>query len=299
VKELRNRGALDSTVFAVFADHGHVDTVPERAIDLDPHPFPAMLENLLYPTARRVLDRVQGNVRVGRQYDEGGSHPNVIFVPQFGLANVYVAGNLSSSTEPDWKKAPSLSDLEPLVNQLFDAYVKTKPRIVAKMLVRVPGSAGPSGGFDGSTYWVVPDTYRHDNSCQGRCTLANQLQRADTLSSQSLDGKPGWEFSEPDRRLKESISVNSGDIVLLANLTEGFQFGAGLKAQHGSLTSRDALVPVAFAYPRASGTPDQDDTIKSLLQLFGGSSARLTAPSEALGLRTFFLTPAPSSPTGR
>ena len=39
--------------------------------------------------------------------------------------------------------------------------------------------------------------------------------------------------------------------------------------------------------------------IKSLLQLFGGSGARLTAPSEALGIRSFFLTPSPSSPTGR
>jgi hypothetical protein len=57
-------------------------------------------------------------------------------------------------------------------------------------------------------------------------------------------------------------------------------------AQHGTLTSRDAVVPVAFGYPRASGP--KDTTMTPLLQLLQGNS-QLTDPTEAKALLQFLI----------
>jgi hypothetical protein len=65
----------------------------------------------------------------------------------------------------------------------------------------------------------------------------------------------------------------------------------GLKAQHGSLTMKDSLVQVAFAYPSVSGPTDKDDTMKYLFQLFGTGKEQIEKPIEAEALRRFFIGP--------
>ena len=76
--------------------------------------------------------------------------------------------------------------------------------------------------------------------------------------------------------------------MLLANLPQGFTIDStGYKAEHGSLTYRDALVPVAVAFP---GTKDEnDETFAPFVQLLDSQSSPIKSPIEADVIRRILL----------
>lgn len=236
---------------------------------------------------------------------------NVIFAPQFGIANVYVAGLLDDKWAYDWAQPPRVSDLEPLVNSIVHQYVEgwSEPP-VGEILVRVPVAEGVDsvGSFGVTKYKVVskdyiPDPSRNECGASGSepCTLAAQLIEVGELENRVLGSGSGarWSYRAAEQRIQEWKSPNSGDIVLFANAPAGYQFGHGYRANHGSLTPADALVPVAFGYPGASGSPDEDDTLRRVFELLASELSRDPPQPkrlEALALERFFGLLEPANP---
>ena len=175
--------------------------------------------------------------------------------------------------------------IEPLVRSIYTNYSLLRPwstRPVADILVRVPG---PAGDFQGSVYKVVPRTLDLGQP------LEAQLLGLDTLVGQGIgeDGSfegsdSNWLYADPVARLENYISANTGDILVLANVRHGYQFGGGYKGNHGSLTKADAQVPIAFGYPGSTGP--NDTTFKPLANYLATPGA-----TEALAMRVFLLGP--------
>lgn len=273
----------ESTVYAVYSDHGHFDTLPDRSIELE-HQGSAMIPA---PTMKATLQAGK-TIHVGDHYvssADSASPPNVIFVPQFGLANIYVANNVLTTQVPYWTKPASTSNLEPIVNSLYYTYMSGRAwseKPIADILVRVPGN---DGGFDGSRYKVVPRNYDKNRSDCGpqhtqHCSLQDQLLETSMLDGLGIgsefdEATSDWLYASPEERLRDSISMNSGDIVLLANGRWEYQFGEPDKAQHGSLTLKDAQVPLAFAYPAAVGDGTQNNLLAPLSDFLAGLPAGL------------------------
>ncbi|MFQ5799882.1 MAG: alkaline phosphatase family protein, partial [Bacteroidota bacterium] len=328
----------DSTAYGVFADHGHYDTDPEKFMNLDERG--QAISSAGIPTWRRVL-QASDKLRVSNKFfNQGlefvqrieakiesvlGSRPtiadflgslrkdvNVIFNPLYSIANVYVAGDITSPSNYDWTRPPSVQDLEAIVDNIFDWYMSGKfapLRPVSDMLVRVPLETDPDS-FDQSFYMAVPRDYdpnRSDCGASGteRCGLTGQLVTLEDYFSMHTgigdDAVFPWTFNKPVERITDWISTNTGDIVLFANAQEGFQFyHKGLRGQHGSLTLADSLVPVTFGYPGStSGDTDKDNTLQAISQFFeilpseGTGDPRDPEPAiqaivEADALRVFF-----------
>jgi hypothetical protein len=299
----------ESTVFGVFSDHGHFDVIPNRFMDLENRG--QFVEDNDFPTWQTTL-QVNDKLRVGDKFarpvptqptldvKQGRVDPNVILVPQGGMAHVYVAGDIKSRFDYDWTKPPSLTDTEPIVNSIFLSYVDRPwpERPVADILVRV--SSSPDS-FEGSRYKLVPRNYDPDRSNCGdgteRCGLEEQLVEIDELENLGIGENPPlrWTYNDPKRRIEEWISVNTGDIILLVNGRDGFHFSArGLNGQHGSLTFADSLVPVAFGYPGATSNASQDNTMATIRDFLDSFDVEpIQAIVEAQALEKFFFGPEP------
>jgi hypothetical protein len=265
----------DTTVYGVMADHGHFDTNRPQSIQLDENG--ASMPLWQYPTMRNVL-QASKKLRVSDAYRSVGNflswnQPNVIYVPQFGMANIYVAHDARLGGDPDWKRAPSLDDMEPIVSNLFDAYVHKAwdHRPVSDILVRRPGG---TDGFKNDHYRVLARDYDRNKSTCGaggtqHCTLDDQLLDPKVMlgfgNGFEFDATPPeWRYHDPADRLDDWISPNSGDVVLLGNGVWGYQFGAPYSAQHGSLTLADARVPLVFGFPAATGDKSDDTMLDAI-----------------------------------
>ncbi len=306
----------DSTVYGILADHGHHDTDPEKFMDL------ADSGEVLDPLLRLgTIIQANSKLRVGKQYADrdleyfedtqakiesalqtlpilgdvlgsGRKDPNVIFVPHYSIANIYVAGNTTSSESYDWTRPPSAEDLEPIVNGIYDWYMSgelTPLRPVSDILVRVPSEINPNS-FQESRYMFVPRDYFSNKSDCGpsgteRCGLARQLVELgdyfDMHAGIGEDPAFPWTFNHPVDRINNWISANTGDIVLLGNAREGYQFDKkGARGQHGSLTYADSLVPIAFGYPGSTGDADKDTTLKAIVEFLSELPTEETGDEE-------------------
>ena len=74
---------------------------------------------------------------------------------------------------------------------------------------------------------------------------------------------PAAAYADPAARVEQWRSENTGDIVLLANMIEGqFYFDSNVQtSDHGSLKFADAVIPLAFAYRRATDQDSNADTV--------------------------------------
>jgi hypothetical protein len=95
-------------------------------------------------------------------------------------------------------------------------------------------------------------------------------------------------------------SINTGEIILLANVAAGYSFGqykeagsdipVGYRSQHGTLTNADGIVPIAFGYPGGTLSGDDDTVLTPIKQILeavpnpGDPVPRLEAPA----IRSFF-----------
>jgi hypothetical protein len=261
-----------TVVYGLVADHGLFDVDPARAV-----PYETFKAALALRPAFRAADHVReddGDRAIGRLAACKKQTLNVVYSAQGGMANVYVADGAQAGdarvVKGDWRTAPSLETLEPIVDALhasyLEPYIDPKERPVAAILVRRRDAADPSN-FDASHYAVVPLYYEGNHlltTCGASgalpCTLANQLLGLDALSQAEW----GVTFeADAQRRLDGYASANSGDIVLLANADYKFYFGkpGSNRGQHGALTPLDSRVPLVFFYPGATGTKAQDDTL--------------------------------------
>jgi hypothetical protein len=302
-RALQEQDLADSTVFGVLSDHGHYDTDPEKFMDLDERGSliagnPPQFRSVLQVDENHIVGGVYSNSLAGRLF---GRNANVIFDPQVGLAYIYVAGGIRSRSEFDWTKPPTVDALEPIVNAIFNSYIgpagalRSWPdRAIADILVRVP--ANPDT-FEGSEYKVVPRDYDPNRSDCGngteRCGLAKQLAELETLRDKGIGEAPvsPWKYNDPERRIADLISANSGDVILLANAADGYQFGPSFKGNHGSLTEADSIVPVAFGYPGGTGNLDEDDTLRPVIEFLSEQQfpeSPIQAIVEALAIEKFF-----------
>jgi len=167
----------DSSVFAVFSDHGHVSVDPDKYIKLrDAVPAvprgASMFQTL---SARRPNENWLTTSVASAYVDLGDQSPNVIFVPQFAMAQVYVAANKGGEIDTaEWWAPPSLDVLEPTVRSLYNRYVSPfvsdwPRRPVAAILVREPATSGVLG--DGR-YWAYAPLLA---DCQVDCSFRQQL----------------------------------------------------------------------------------------------------------------------------
>jgi predicted AlkP superfamily pyrophosphatase or phosphodiesterase len=309
-KALQEQDLADSTVFGVLSDHGHYNTDPDKFMDLDERGSlisgnPPQFCSVLQVDENHLVGGAYSNSLAGRLF---GRNANVIFDPQFGLAYIYVAGGIRSRSEFDWTKAPTVEELEPIVNAIFNSYIgpadALRPwpdRPIADILVRLP--ANPDT-FEGSEYKVVPRDYDPNRSNCGngteRCGLAEQLAELGTLRDKGIGEAPvsPWKYNNPDKRIADLVSANSGDIILLVNARYGYQFGPPFKGQHGSLTEADSVVPVAFGYPGATGDLDDDDTLSPVIEFLSEQQfpeSPIQAIVEALAIEKFFGVERPQS----
>ena len=176
---------LPGTAFGIFSDHGHLPVLPDAFIDLE---F----------SGSRVVD-VTGNVsmksvlakddtwRVGGEpfpADPGGQkvtfNPftlepdvprNVVFVPQFGMAHVYIAANAGTDLDADWRTAPTLELMDGPVKALY----KTVRRAWAPGLVEASNcrNSGPRSRRR-SYRWIRGDT----SSTTRRARIASSAHAA-------------------------------------------------------------------------------------------------------------------------
>jgi hypothetical protein len=283
----------DSTVFGVLSDHGHYPTNPERAIALEMTGSAAGAVSL-----RRAL-QPRREYLVAPAFEDVPGNANVIAVPQFGLANVYVSAGRRADGRADWTRPPDAQQLEPLVNSLFEQYVRGRDwdaRPVSDILVRVPGPT-----FSSTKYMAVPRNYDPGKICgEDKCGLLAQLVEPDPENlgegiEQNLTGDDAnWRYVAPRERLARSISANSGDIVLMANGRSRYQFGnPSYRAQHGSLTLMDSRVPIAFGFGGATGATMEDTMLEPVLRFLGslgdGDATAFDNPAEAEAIRRFLL----------
>jgi hypothetical protein len=273
VEQLDHLGVLESTAFAVFADHGHYDTAMTKAVDFTSRGSEVTLANgRRAPQLRTVLQNAAPNAVATADWD-GSFNGSLIFQAQFGMAHVYVAGGPASlyTQRTDWVKPPSVEKLDPYVKALFKTYVAGRGwegkgwqnQPVADILVRVPAQAD---SFDGSTYWAVRRDFNPANP------LADQLMPVGDLAALGIGDAPygAWQYNDPADRVRDWTSPNTGDIILLANARHGYQFGAPYRGQHGSLTYADSIVPVAFGFPGASGNSSEDTLLAPIRNFLGG-----------------------------
>ncbi|HKC12366.1 MAG TPA: alkaline phosphatase family protein [Vicinamibacteria bacterium] len=302
-----------TTVYGVFGDHGLVDTTKSKFMYLGKQG--SFLQNSRFKTWQRTLE-VNGNTLVGDTLKTGVFQSNVIFDAQYGLAYIYVANNAPVAGNPltffpDFTRPPSLDVLEPFVDQIYQSYItfatSWSNRPISDILVRVPGTAG----FSDSSYMVVPRDYKLSGtfacgaSGTDECRLANQLQPPGYLVGKGYGDPPEarWQYALPTERLARLNSPNSGDIVVLANMSAGFHFDSnkGIPGNHGSLAFADAVVPVAFGYPGGDALPDVLKPIVTYLEglsPIGYSTASGdgavwdgVTEAEATAIRRFFLSP--------
>jgi len=300
-----------TTVYGVFGDHSLVDTSPSKFMYLAKQG--SFLQNNGFQTWQRTLE-VNGNTLVGDTLQTGVFQSNVIFDAQYGLAYIYVANNAPVAGNPltffpDFTQPPSVDVLEPFVDQIYKNYIAAagtswSNRPISDILVRVPGTAG----FSDSSYMVVPRDYKLSGifacgaSGMDECRLGNQLQPPSYLLGKGYGDPPDtrWQYALPTERLARLNSPNSGDIVVLANMSAQFHFDddKGLPGNHGSLTYADAIVPVAFGYPGGDAVPDALKPIVDYLE--GVNPIGFTLPTkegvvwdsvneaEATAIRRFF-----------
>jgi hypothetical protein len=278
---------LPSTVFGVTSDHGHIAVDKEKFIDLE-----SAGSKIQAPSMLKVLSP-WGGYRVGTSHVTLPllSKPNVIFVPQFGMAQIYVAPNVGLRTAPDWTTLPDQSRLFIPARNLYDTYVRPylssgwDNRPVAAILVRATGNQYKA--FDPEATGCL----------QPGCTFDEMLIELGEMTGMGADltspeGKK-WLYADAERRVNQEFkSVNTGDIILLANVRHGFQFGAPYASQHGTLTFADALVPVAFGYPGGPSGPGTDDDLFAPLRTFFSDLPSGAEPIgdmlEAKAIRRFF-----------
>jgi hypothetical protein len=83
-----------------------------------------------------------------------------------------------------------------------------------------------------------------------------------------------WAYPNIESRVNNDfISVNSGDIVLLANVREGFQFGEPYSSQHGTLTLKHGVVPVACGFMGTKSQAQPGDLLDPIRTFLGTPSA--------------------------
>ena len=324
VRAVQEKIGDQATIFGTFVDHGLYDTDPNKLMGLAT--TGSVLEDRGFPNWRTVLTpdaKFRVSNRYADQADEPRESANVIFGALYSFLNVYVAGNIEDANTYDWTKPPPLADLELLVNQIVFSYIfglDDGPSPIADLMVRVPSPEFPDD-FDKSVYKMIRRDYdptRIDcgpggiGTGEDLCGLEHQLMTLEEYFAENLqmgeDSEFRWTFNNPVNRIRDWISTNTGDIVVFANAKEQFQFVplGPANAQHGSLTYADSLVPIAFAYPGATGDATEDTTMQALREYMSqlpsvgvdGGQQVIQAIAEAEALRALFGLPAAIRPHG-
>ena len=182
---------------------------------------------------------------------------------------------------------------------------------------------GPSGGFDNQNaykvlrpgFTVVPDkcnendtsgcTVYDTKNCTGpgnACTVLGQLQDLSTLNSPSPQ-RP-WTYGNPSQRVPNWISENTGDLVLLANLSKAdgchpavqyFFDENPLQSTHGNAERRRCSDSDGFCVPGATAPPGvnpatdtTDTTLVGISGLLSNLQQPIQDPTEAKALAAFF-----------
>ena len=129
--------------------------------------------------------------------------------------------------------------------------------------MRVVSEENPESFKDSRYMWVGRD-YKADMPLAEHLV---ELEDLGNLPEKPFKDKKQHMYYMASERIRDFISVNTGDIILLANSGYGYAF-KGEKGEHGTLSLVDGVVPVEFAYPAGDR---EDGLIKGLKAYIEGS----------------------------
>lgn len=289
----------NSAIYALAVDHGHTRVEPTKQMDLGQLGVQVRLGATGRVSWHDVLTpKTADPYRVSKKTTLAGtSQPaNVVFAPAGEMAHVYVASDPAGGALA-WTRPPLLERLTPLVSSIREMTASWTPLAITDILVRVPG---PNGEFAPNQYRVVPRGKDYiaptcdQKGCQPTaftcgpsenepCTLEAQLLELSKMEQAPFrSDDPLFDYADPARRIAEWASENTGDIVILANVKEGFYFDKGvLASNHGSLTYADAVTPLAFAYPGATSDDLALDNVLNGVRAFLKASSPEEEPARA------------------
>ena len=213
---LRSAGMLENTLVAVVSDHGQIEVVPD-----DRHSL-----RLSFP-----FDREMGSLfdALGLDvHDKPGEGPNcdAVVASNGGLAQVYLRGK-----QAEWSDLPRYEeDVLPVARAFWEAHATGKySQDVYGALSMVLARDVREGGWEAEYFAVTPQG--------GRVSIAEYLRQHPEIETVDAPG-----------RLRHLAGPLSGDLVLVANYTDGFYFGDIHNGVHGGLHPQDSLAVASLGW---------------------------------------------------
>lgn len=221
--ELAERDLMRNTLFGVVSDHGQVAVTPD-----DPHSL-----RLSFPFDREmgyVFDALGLDV-----HNFPGEDPNcdAVVASNGGLAHVYLQNQLGH-----WRDTPRLAeDVLPVARAFWEAHQTGRY----------------SADMQGALSLVLVRDVEHHGWETGYQALTPEGEVVALAAY--LAAHPELETVEAEARLRQLATPLSGDILLAANTTAGFYFGAPVSGTHGGLHPEESEAVLSFGLP--SGSPAQ------------------------------------------
>ncbi len=233
IRELEALDMMDDSLFVIFSDHGQIEVPSESqyCLQLAFPPLDIGLGHVFKALKRDVLN-VPGETGMDTVLSMNGA-----------LSHVYVRRKLGR-----WKTPARFDkDVMPVAAAFWEGATIGKyfsPLYNALNMILVRDCE--QGGWDTPFLAYTP----------GGCVPVEEYL-ADRPAIQSLDGI---------NRLSHLAGVNSGDLLLLSNIEEGYYFAFPYKGIHGSLHPQDSLSMLSYSLP--GGTEEQ---IRQLQGRIGGA----------------------------
>lgn len=220
LEEYYRLGLLDGTLALVVSDHGQIEVIPD-----DRHSL-----RMSFPFDREMgylFDAMGLDV-----HDKPGEDPqcDAVIASNGGLAHVYL-----QHREGRWADSPRFgADVLRVGTALWQAnltgdFAPDLQNALAMVLVRDVERHGWQAGYQALT-------------AEGRLVNITEY----------LAGHPAIETVEALPRLARLAGPMSGDVLLVANYTDGFYFANPMPGMHGGLHPDDSLCVGSFAWMGAS-----------------------------------------------
>jgi hypothetical protein len=215
IAELESRGMLEGSLAVIISDHGQIGVIPD-----DQHSL-----RMGFPFEREMgyfFDALGLDV-----HDFPGEDPNcdAVLALNGGLAHVYLQNRVGR-----WRDAPSFSEDVLRTAQAF--YIANQT-----------GRHAPD--LHGALSLILVRDVQHQgwNADYSVFNPDGLLPLCETLFQEN-----DIETANAAKRLKHLSGPHSGDLILLANYTDGFYFCSSIRGMHGGLHPEDSRAVLSMGW---------------------------------------------------